>query len=151
LVSRALETEQDPSLLRQAIQALPLPGDIEPAETQATLQELGNLTHNDDAQVRAQSIRAMAQWDRKGQAAEGAVYGALSDTQPEVRMAALSVIYNSPFRSDRIKSALLGVIANVNESADVKTQALNVLQRLPLSEDEYASYQQAREQVAEAE
>jgi hypothetical protein len=151
LVSRALETEQDPSLLRQAIQALPLPGDIESAKTQATLQELANLTHNDDAQVRAQSIQAMAQWDRKGQAAEGVVYEALSDTQPEVRMAALSVIYNSPFRSDHIKSALLGVIANVNESADVKTHALNVLQRFPLSEDEYASYQQAREQVTEAE
>jgi hypothetical protein len=63
-------------------------------------------------------------------------------------MAALSEINNNPLRSDRIKSALLGIIANVNESADVKADALNALQRFPLSQDENASYHRAREQLA---
>jgi hypothetical protein len=40
------------------------------------------------------------------------------------------------------------MISNVNESVDVKSDALNVLQRFPLSQDEYASYHQAREQLA---
>jgi hypothetical protein len=83
-----------------------------------------------------------------GQVAEGAVYQALSDAQPDVRVAALSEINNSPLRSGRIKSTLLGMIANVNESADVKADALNALQRFPLSQAEYASYHQEREQLA---
>jgi hypothetical protein len=66
-------------------------------------------------------------------------------------MAALSAINNSALRSDRIKSALLGMIANANEPAGVKTEALDVLQRFPLSEAEYASYRQARELATEVE
>ena len=119
-----------------------------PAETQATLQQLGTLVQNSDPEVRAQSLRSIVQWDKTGQVAEGAVYQALSDAHPDVRTAALAEINNNPIRSDRIKSALLGMIANVNESADVKADALNVLQRFPLSQAEYASYHQAREQLA---
>jgi hypothetical protein len=40
------------------------------------------------------------------------------------------------------------MIADVNEPTDVKTDALNVLQRFPLSQAEYARYHQAREQFA---
>jgi hypothetical protein len=147
LASRALETEQDPALLSQAIRALGQPGDTQPAETQATLRQLSTLAQNSDPDVRAQSLHSMVQWDKTGQVAESAVYQALSDTQPDVRAAALSEINNNPLRSDRIKSALLSMIANINESADVKADALNVLQRFPLSQDEYASYQQARQQL----
>jgi hypothetical protein len=148
LVSHALETEQDPTVLSQAIRALGPPGDARPAETQATLQQLGTLAQNSDADVRAQSLKAIVRWDKTGQVAEGAVYKALSDAQPDVRAAALSEINDNPLRSDRIKSALLGMIGNVNESADVKADALNVLQLFPLSQEEYASYHQAREQLA---
>lgn len=131
-----------------AIGALAQPGDAQPAETQATLQQLGALAQNSDPGVRAQSLQAIVQWDKTGQVAEGAVYQALSDAQPDVRTAALSEINNNPLRSGRIKSVLLGMIANVNESAAVKADTLNVLQRFPLSQDEYASYHQAREQLA---
>jgi hypothetical protein len=148
LVSHTLQTEQDPALLSQAIRALGQPEDAPPAETQATLQQLGTLAQNSDPDVRAQSLHAIVQWDKTGQVAEGAVYQALSDAQPDVRATALSAINNNPLRSDRIKSALLAMIANVNESADVKDDALNVLQRFPLTQAEYASYHQAREQFA---
>jgi hypothetical protein len=148
LVSHALDTEQDPTLLRQAIRALGPPEDARPAETQATLQQLATLAQNNDPEVRAQSLQAIVQWDKTGQVAEGAVYQALSDAQPDVRMAALSEINNNSLRTGRIKSALLGMIANVNESADVRADALNALQRFPLSQDEYETYHQAREQLA---
>lgn len=148
LASHALQTEQDPALLSQAIRAVGRPGDAPPAETQATLQQLGTLAQNGDPEVRSRSLEAIVKWDKTGQVAEGAVYQALSDAQPDVRRVALSEIDNNPLRSDRIKSALLGMIANVNEPADVKTDALNVLQRFPLSQAEYARYHQAREQFA---
>jgi hypothetical protein len=49
------------------------------------------------ARRRAESLQAIVQWDKTGQVAEGAVYQALSDAQPDVRTAALSAINNNPF------------------------------------------------------
>jgi len=138
-VRQALDTEQDPEVLRAAIDALQQPP-INPTEAQATAQRLQALAQHADPNVRAESIGALAQWDKRGELMEGSAYRALSDPQPEVRMAAFAAISDSAVRSDRLKGALLGMLGDGATSYDDKARALQALQGFALSADEYAGY-----------
>lgn len=145
LLKQALASEQSPELLAQAVAAL-RPTATDPAESEAIMTQLGNLAQHADPAVRSQSVLQLAQWDKTG-ANQGHLTQALTDPSAEVRQAAIFAVAQSGARNDAMKSALIGIINNGAESKAVKGSALQVLERFPLSKDEYARYMQARAQA----
>jgi hypothetical protein len=142
-ILRALDTEQDPALLTQAVRAL-RPTIVEPAQTQAMIAKLSGLTQDADPLVRGASLQALAQWDKTGGVAEPSVYQALVDPQPEIRAAAISAaMYNNQLNSERLKAALIDILSNTDE-ADDKTMVLQALERFQLTDAEYVIYSQAK-------
>ena len=144
-VRQALATEQSPEVLVQALAALK-PTTVEPAESEAIVSQLKQLSQNADPTVRSQSLLQLAQWDKTGSASDR-MSQALSDPEPQVRQAAIFAVAQSGVRSDSVKSALISMINSSTELKEVKGSALQVLERFSLSKEEYASYNQARAQV----
>ncbi|QAU34787.1 HEAT repeat domain-containing protein [Janthinobacterium sp. 17J80-10] len=145
LLKQALASEQSPELLAQAVAAL-RPGATDPAESEAIMAQLGSLAQHADPAVRSQSVLQLGQWDKTG-ASQGRLAQALADPSPEVRQAAIFAVAQSGARSDALKSTLMGIINNGAESKEIKGSALQVLERFPLSKEEYARYVQARTQA----
>lgn len=145
VLKQALATEQSPDVLTQAIAALQ-PAMVDPAESDAIVSQLRNLSQHQDPTVRSQSIHQLAQWDKKG-AAQDRLIQALGDSAPEVRQAAIFAAAQSAPRSESLKAALLGMIANPNETREIKGSALQVLEQFSLNKEEYARYTQARTQI----
>lgn len=151
IIKQTLATEQTASVLVQALAALKpnAPNStaaVDPAEADAIVSQLKNLTQNADAGVRGQSLLQLAQWDKSG-AAQSNLSQALTDQAPEVRQAAIFAIAQSGVQSDSAKAALLAMIGNVNESKDVRGSALQALERFTLNKEEAAKYSQIRSQV----
>jgi hypothetical protein len=148
-ILRALDTEQDPALLSQAVKAL-RPMIVDPAQTQATVATLSRLTQNTDPLVRGPSLQALAQWDKTGSVAEPSVYQALIDQQPEIRADAVSALmYSSQLNSERLKTALIDILGST-DAADTKIMVLQALGRFKLTDAEYAIYSQANAEVTAA-
>lgn len=147
LLKQALTSEQSPELLAQAVAAL-RPGAIDPTESEAIMAQLGSLAQHADPTVRSQSVLQLGQWDKTG-ASQGRLAHALADPSPQVRQAAIFAVAQSGARSDTLKSTLMGIINNGAESKEIKGSALQVLERFPLSKEEYARYMQARAQAGQ--
>ncbi len=145
LLKQALSSEQSPELLAQAVAAL-RPAPVDPAESAAITAQLGNLMQHADPAVRSQSVLQLAQWDITG-ASHGRLAQALGDPVADVRQAAIFAVAQSGARNDSLKSALMGIATNGAENAAVRQSALQVLERFPLSQDEYARFNQLRAQV----
>lgn len=145
LVRQALAGEQSAEVLTQALAALK-PAVVEPAESEAIVAQLRNLTQNADPAVRSQSLMQLVQWDKNGSGGD-TLSQALTDPAPQVRQAALAALAQSGMRSDAVKTALMGIIGNTGESREVRSSALQVLERFALNKEEFASYSQARSQV----
>ena len=145
LIKQALASEQSPAVLGEALAAL-TPTVVAAPEAQAIVDQLNELSRHQDPSVRSQSILQLAQWDKTG-GAEGRINSSLSDPSVEVRQAAVTAIAESGSRSEDTKTALLQVLRNAGESAQVKDGALYALQRFSLSKAEHDLYLQARAQV----
>lgn len=142
LVRQALATEQSPAVLSQAVAAL-TPGVVASPEAASVVAQLDQLAQHADPAVRSQSLLQLAQWDKSGQV-ESRLSQALNDQAPEVRNAALAAIGESGIRSDSMKTALLGMLANGAERTEVKDGVLHALTRFSLSPEEYALYSRER-------
>ncbi len=145
IIKQALASEQSPTVLVQALAALK-PAVVEPMESNAIVVQLQGLAQHADPAVRSQSMLQLAQWDKNGASTERLAQ-ALSDPAGEVREAAVSALAQSGVRSDTAKTALLGILNNVYESKEMKSSALQALERFPLNREEYASYARARSQI----
>jgi hypothetical protein len=130
-----LRTEQDPMVLSKAINSLS-PGLLPPRETTAVAKQLRTLAQHDSADVRAQSIQALPEWDYSP-TIEAPIYQALTDQALPVRKSAILAIAQSGVRSDRLKSGLLNILNSESEEDMLKSFALAVLQRFTLSERDY--------------
>lgn len=145
LIRQAIASEQSPAVLSEAVAAL-TPTVVAAPEAEAIVAQLNQLSQHQDASVRSQSILQLAQWDKTGNAA-GRLNSSLADPSVEVRQAAVVAIAETANRSDDTKNALMQVIRNASESAQVKDGALFALQRFSLSKAEHDVYVQARAQV----
>jgi hypothetical protein len=145
ILKQTLATEQTPSVIVQALSAL-RPAAVDPAESQAIVSQLKDLTQNADPSVRSKSVLQLAQWDKSG-AAQSNLAQALTDQAPEVRQAAIFAVAQSGTQSDSAKAALLNIATNVNESKEVRGSALQVLERFQLNQGELAMVSQLRSQV----
>jgi HEAT repeat protein len=142
LLTQAMATEQAPAVLSQAIAAL-TPSVVAGSEADAIVTQLSTLARHADPAVRSQSVLQLGQWDKSAQA-ESRLQQALADQAPEVRQAAVTAIGETGMRSDAMKAALIEVLRNQGENAQVKDGALHALERFSLSKEEFALYSQAR-------
>lgn len=142
---QALDAEQDPRALRMAIQTLHYDAAFAD-DRQAIVSQLGRLTQHAEASVRSSSLAQLSQW-QKGQELEGLLYPALADSDTEVRQAAISASLSAEVRSERLKTSLLQLAGNPQESAGTRDLALNALENYTLRADEKALYSQARESL----
>lgn len=142
IIQQALNTEQDAHVLSQAVSALGSQPSLDPVQTQAALARLNALAENPDPDVRSESLRVLAQWDKTGAVAEPQLYKALSADNPEVRAEAVNAVGGSALRSDRMKAALLSIVGNNAESPDARVAALQALEHFSLTPQEYAFHSQ---------
>jgi hypothetical protein len=138
IIQQALNTERDVNVLSQAVSALGSRFPLDPAQSQTTLARLSALAEHSDPNVRSESLRVLAQWDKKGDLAESEVYKVLTSGDPERRTEAINVVGSSGLKSDRVKTALLNIIGNDSESSYARISALSALERFPLTQQEYA-------------
>jgi vesicle coat complex subunit len=145
LAMQALTTEQDPEILSNAIGALH-PGIAAQSESAAVLRQLEVFAGHIDPEVRAQSIRGLAAWDKTGEAIPF-VRRALLDAAPQVRSAAVVSIIENHLRSDELKRMLMHIAHSTEESAGLRTNAVVALERFSLSSDEYTRVLQSAMQA----
>jgi hypothetical protein len=145
IARRTLASEQAPEVLVQALAALKS-GATEPEEADQVVAQLTSLARHADPAVRSASIAQLGQWDKKGEGAER-LSQALADSAPQVRQAAIFAIAQNGVRSEAIKSALMTLLNNPQESREVRGSALQVLERFSLSKEEVASFNQARSRI----
>ncbi len=134
MARQVLESEQDPTILGQAL-AMLQPAIVEPSESAAVLKQLQGLVKHTEPAVRAQGIEALAAWDKIGESVD-ALQQALADSSELVRGAAISAIAANRIRSDSLKRALLSIANNANESPDIRLSAASALERFALNRDE---------------
>lgn len=145
LALQALATEQDPTILSNAIGALHPTIAPEP-ESAAVLQQLRRFARHSDAEVRAQSVRGLAAWDKTGESPPY-LQQALADPAPQVRSAAVVSIIENRVRTDELKRILMRIAAAAEESPGLRTNAVIALERFALSSDEYAQILQSAMQA----
>lgn len=119
---------------------------VDMAQQDAIVTQLQNLSKNIDPKIRLQSILQLAQWDKTDSSGEYWAQ-ALADSSSQVRQAALTGIAQSGTQSDKVKTALINLANNLNEPADTKGSALQVLERFKMNEDEAKKLRQLRAQV----
>jgi hypothetical protein len=145
LVRRTLASEQSPEVIVQALASLRSAA-TEPEETDQIVAQLALLARHADAAVRSHSVALLGQWDRKGDA-DAVLAQALGDQHQEVRQAAIFAIGQSGTRAPALKTALMTLANNSQESRDIRGSALQVLERFALSKEDYASLAQSRMQL----
>lgn len=147
LLKRALGKETDPMALFHAVSALQ-PAAVTPSETKEVVGLIRGLTQHADPAVRRQSIISLARWDGSGEFV-APLRQALSDDAQEVRQAAVWAAAEAGNRSGEVKSALLTVLNNGQESPEVRKSALHALERFQLSSEEYAAYSQVQSNLTD--
>lgn len=145
LAIQALQTEYDPAILSRAISVL-RNEKVAPLEAQTIETQLYNFTHHQNANVRAESIKALASRDRTT-TTEDAVFQGLSDKSEQVRQAAIEAIGEGKLQSDRLKQGLLDVIISKDEHSVTKAGALDMLGKFQLTQAEYDNYTKARTEI----
>ena len=116
------------------------------AYSTALVTALQNLTRNPAPEVRIESLLQLAQRDQTGGSQEHWA-NALADPAPRVREAALVAIAQAGAKSERVKSALLGMANNPKESNDVRGSALQVLEGIAVSKEEARDLAKLRAQI----
>lgn len=150
VLQQALYTEQDVSVLREAVSALGPRPVMDPSQSRATLARLGELAESQDPQLRADSLRVLAQWDKTGAVAEPRLVQALSSRDPELRADAVYAVASSNMASGRMKAGLIAVAGDPSANADTRSAALSALERYALNAEEYAFYLRVNQSLTQA-
>lgn len=155
VILQALAGDKSPDVIMLALAALKPPASaadnpsstsIQAKDAAAIVAQLQELTGNADPDIRLQSILQLAQWD-KADSSQQQWSRALADPSPQVRQAAVTAVAQSGTQSDAVKAALIGLANNQGESRDVRGNALQVLERFTLNQEEAANVSQLRSQV----
>lgn len=145
LARQVLATEQAPAALLGALSTLQA-GAADPDEAAQVVAQLASLSQHADPAVRSRSLQQLGQWDKAGDSS-ARLAGALGDSAAQVRQAAIFAIAQSGTRAPQVKESLLALAANGQESREVRASALQVLERFPLSKEDYASFVHLRGQL----
>jgi hypothetical protein len=125
-ILKAVQTEQDPYALAEAIASL-MPGESpKPDEAAPIIDQMKLFSQHTSPQVRAESLIALSRWDRGGNT-EDLIYNGLTDTNEPIREAALTVLAENGIRTDRVKTALMGVASDNKANPQTRWVAADAL------------------------
>lgn len=134
-----LQTETDPLVLVRLLHHLDAPIDAYGKGSDISVALHALLSHPHE-EVRSQAILQMLQWDDYA-SIEGYLYQALNDPSGEVRLSAATVIGLIDTRSSTLKSALLALRNNPQETRDMRESIDAALTRIDDYSREYPDYQ----------
>ncbi len=134
LALQTLHTEQDSQVLVHLLGKLDAPIDLYGKDAEM-LGALHGLLASRSPDVRAQSMLQLLQWDEFGNL-EGFVYQSLNDSSPAVRLSAATVIGLIDTRSETLKSALITLRDNPQESPDLRETAASAINRINLMQQD---------------
>lgn len=143
-----LRGERAPAMQAELIDML-APVQVADEDAAPLRARLAQLRQSPDAAVRAAAVRQGAQWERGAQV-EPMLHQALLDPDPGVRLAALSGVYLSGARSDRLRDALLATAGDARAGDAARQAAIMGLQHFVLDRAEYAIYREAADALADA-
>ncbi|QNA90337.1 hypothetical protein G4G28_20845 [Massilia sp. Dwa41.01b] len=145
LARRVLASEQSPAVLIGALSALQA-GAADPDEAAQVVAQLTTLSQHADPVVRSRSLQQLGQWDKSG---ESGPRLAQAPGRQRARGASGGDFRDCPDRGARPgrQDSLLALAANGQESRDVRGSALQVLERFPLSKEDYAHFARLRAQL----
>lgn len=134
LALETLRSEKDTQILVHLLSRLDAPIDLygKDGEMLSTLH--GLLSHS-SADVRTQTLLQLLQWE-DFTSLEGYVYQALNDSSPAVRLSAATVISLIDSRSETLKSALVTLRDNPEETADIHQTAAAAINRIELMQQD---------------
>ncbi|WP_175463701.1 HEAT repeat domain-containing protein [Methylomonas sp. LWB] len=126
----------DASLTLAAMETIRANGEAS-AERQAELTNtLSPYLHSDDVTLRAGGLRALAQAGGNGaEALQAFTEAALGEENPGVRAIAISALGEAKFQYEDVRSTLLNILADPNESKGAKAAAGRAIGVYPLDND----------------
>lgn len=128
----------DPDVIATAVVAL-RPVDVPTIEEEQVLvARLLALVQLEAPMVRVHSVQKLVELERHGSASMDVVLRALSDSDGEVRQAAVGAVMIGSLRSDPIRKALMVIVRNEMEDVQTRGAALFALDRFGLTNEERA-------------
>lgn len=147
LLSRQLQAERDPAMLKQLVDML-APTVVASEDAAPLLDRLTQLRQHPDPAVRASAVVQSVQWNKHA-GNEEILQRAMLDPDLSVRQAAIAGINASSTRSDRLKDSLLALAADPQTDAETRNSAVFALQNFAMNRGEYALYRKAAEQAVD--
>lgn len=146
LVTAQLSRETDPGMQAQLVQMLQ-PVALPREDSEQARQLLRRLADGGQPEVRAASIRQLAQWGG-GADADQTMQQALLDSDPTIRQAGIDGVDAGNLRSDRIKDILLDIAGNPQMPVDERRSTLLVLERFQLDRADFTLMRNAADALA---
>ncbi|MBW8808560.1 MAG: HEAT repeat domain-containing protein [Lysobacter sp.] len=147
LLSRQLQAERDPAMLKQLVDML-APTVVASEDAAPLLDRLAELRQHPDPAVRASAVVQSVQWNKHA-GNEEILQRAMLDPDLSVRQAAIAGINASSTRSDRLKDSLLALAADPQTDAETRNSAVFALQNFAMNRGEYALYRKAAAQAVD--
>ncbi|UOF14079.1 HEAT repeat domain-containing protein [Lysobacter capsici] len=147
LLSRQLQAERDPAMLKQLVDML-APTVVASEDAAPLLERLSELRQHPDPAVRASAVVQSVQWNKHA-GNEEILQRAMLDPDLSVRQAAIAGINASSTRSDRLKDSLLALAADPQTDAETRNSAVFALQNFAMNRGEYALYRKAAAQAVD--
>ena len=143
VAATAMARERDPQLILAALGALENRSEDRGTLDASGVQQLQILIAHDDPAVRAAALRVLATVATRA-ATEQILDQALSDTDPDVRLAAIDASIAASIQSEEAKAAAIALTGDSTTPSTIRSEALTRLESFALSAAE-------REAVAENE
>lgn len=144
-VLNGLRDERDTEALGALLRGLQ-PGLVAAEEADPIADQLLRFSAHEDPRVRAEVLPQLAQW-HDGEQLEAPYFSALTDSNAEVRGAAIAGVGASTVRSPRLRNALFDLASNVNENPEHRHSALQALLRFRLTRPEVELYRLLQAEV----
>lgn len=114
------------------------PALVPPAEREEVISLLTDMAQsNTDTDVRASAIYRLGEWERGSENFSTVVANALSDNDPDIRIAGIYGLSAQGSLSPEQRSQLLEIVQRPEEHASVRMSAAEALSLFQLSEQEY--------------
>ena len=141
-----VETDQDPTVLTRALNAIASPTEVSNEHRQSILAAADNLTIHADPAVRAHSYGIIVGWTDNEQSTP-LILGGLDDPDPIVRRKITSSLLNYRYNDGTVKTALIQVASNGVENKRTRLNALQALGRMSLTDAERSQLRDVSNEV----
>jgi len=146
VIIEIVETDQDPTVLTRALNAISAPTEVSYEHRQSILAAADNLTIHADPAVRAHSYGIIVGWTDNEQSTP-LILGGLDDPDPIVRRKVTSSLLNYRYNDGTVKTALIQVASNGIENKRTRLNALQALGRMSLTEAERSQLRDVSNEV----